>query len=311
MNEPAFPRTLVFSARGYLGKHFLEFYRSFHPSAIGTHHQTNTQGLMIIDFLDPQVEEILQQDGSYKYALIAGAYSRPAICEQFPEKSRRCNVEGTLQIAKACIERDITPIIFSSDYVFDGKEGDYTESSSTSPVNEYGRQKALLEEKVLEKYPDKALLIRLGKVTGNQKGDCAMLDEMAAALIHDRKIKAAVDQIFCPILVQDVVYAISELQKKNLRGLFNLCGQEKWSRYDLALEVCRCLGKNPELIEKINLAELNDPFSRPGNTAMQTKKLHLHLSSAFSSIKVCCQQIAREYLNEDKSRHFTYASTTA
>jgi dTDP-4-dehydrorhamnose reductase len=60
------------------------------------------------------------------------------------------NVDGAVNLAQICKEKNISLVNFSSDLVFDGSSGtSYSESHEVSPLNTYGRSKASCEEQVL------------------------------------------------------------------------------------------------------------------------------------------------------------------
>ena len=181
-------------------------------------------------------------------------------------------MEGTLQLARELIKRQITPILFSSDYVFDGKRGDYSETSPLSPINEYGRQKAELERRMEEECRGAYLMLRCSKVYGLEWGDGSLIDQMRGPLLRGERIRAASDQVFAPLFVDDLIAAIEALQEKGCRGLFNLCGPEVWCRLELAYALAEQLGVARELIEPIELADLNCPYGLPKCTTLNCRK---------------------------------------
>lgn len=170
------------------------------------------------------------------------------------------------------MDRGIVPIFFSTDYVFDGKKGGYTETSKAHSLNEYGRQKALLQEKLQQACGENFLLIRPSKVYGLEKGDKTLLDEMAQSFIQEKKVRAAYDQIFCPILIDDLVRAVMHLQEKNCRGIYNIAGSDVISRFEIAKALAREMNVDESLVEMISLNDLKEPFLRPTNTSLNCDK---------------------------------------
>src|SRR3990167_3100968 len=145
-------KTLVIGAQGFLGRHFLQAYRATDPTIIGTSRKE-------LDLASPNLDA-LDLTG-YTHALIAAAVTSIARCEKEKEATYQCNVTGTLELIRQLHQKNIVPIAFSSDYVFDGIAGDYTEDSPIHPLNEYGRQKAQLEKGIREICGGNYLLIRL------------------------------------------------------------------------------------------------------------------------------------------------------
>ena len=227
--------------------------------------------------------------------MIAAAVAKPALCEKDPAFTRAINVEGTLRIAEQLHAKGIVPIVFSTDYVFDGITGSYSETSPQGPLNEYGRQKTLLENKLPEVCKNDYLLIRLGKVYTLQKGDNSLLDEMAQLLSRKQIVKAAGDQIFNPIWIGDVVSSIHTLQQKDKRGCYHVCGSETYSRYDLAYALTKHLGLDPTLVQPISLDSLNESFVRPKNTSMSNCRLLQELEGTMTMMNESLAAVARHY----------------
>lgn len=69
-------------------------------------------------------------------------------CETQKELSWKINVEGTRNIAEACSKTGAKMVYVSTDYVFDGEKGLYTEEDKPNPVNHYGITKLEGENQV-------------------------------------------------------------------------------------------------------------------------------------------------------------------
>lgn len=258
-------KTLVIGASGLFGRHFLEAYRKYYPDTVGTTRQE-------FDMSSPNLDVI--DTAGYEYALIAAAVTSIARCENEKKESYRTNVTGTLELVKQLKKRKIIPIVFSSDYVFDGIGGDYDEESPLYPLNEYGRQKAVMEKGVQKICGKGFLLVRPSKVFGLTSGDGTLLDEMANNLKQGIPIRAAYDQIFCPLSITDLVHGVMKLQSLECRGIFHICGENRFSRLDIGQAMAKKLSANTALVQSISLDDLNESFERPKNTSMKCNKFH-------------------------------------
>jgi dTDP-4-dehydrorhamnose reductase len=139
------------------------------------------------------------------------------------------------------------------------------------------------------------LILRLGKVYGRTRGDRTLLDEMAGRLTGGQEVAAARDQIFCPVFVGDVVRAVLGLQAVGATGLFNVCGPEVWSRFDLARTLARALGADPALVRGISLDDLKEPFRRPKRSDMMCRRLRATLDLDFQPLAACVGSLAEQY----------------
>jgi dTDP-4-dehydrorhamnose reductase len=230
---------IIIGSRGFIGSHFCKAL----PYALKV---DRTQ----IDLSNPKIE--FSTEG-YEFALITAGIGNPRKCEQDPQFSYKCNVLGTLKLGEELIKRGIVPVFFSSDYVFN-------DHLQLAPLNAYGKQKLELEKKALAL---DALVVRLSKVYGLQKGDGTLFDEMAASLMYEKKVKAASDQVFAPIFIGDVVTQVLQLLEKGVTGITDMVGPRYASRFEMACALARKLKGGVSLIEEIKLDTLNDGVLRP------------------------------------------------
>jgi len=183
----------------------------------------------------------------------------------------------------------------SSDYVFDGVEGDYNEHSAVNPLNEYGRQKAEMEKRLMNACGRDILVIRLSKVFDAIRGSGTLLDEMAYKLLHGIPFKAARDQYFCPTFIDDVVAAVLQLIATDMTGIVHLCSPAKTSRLDLAIKVATAFGCDRDLIQEISLRDLGESFSRPLNTSMVCTRLACTTLHRFRPLNTCIELLKSSY----------------
>ena len=71
-------------------------------------------------------------------------------CEKNKLLCKKVNIQGTSNIAEYVKKNNVRLIYISTDYVFDGKKGNYSEIDSPNPQSVYGKSK-LSAEKVFEK----------------------------------------------------------------------------------------------------------------------------------------------------------------
>lgn len=288
------PKTIVFGAGGFVGRHLLAAYRKTDPTTIGTA-RSSTSGLVDFSFENPDLLRLRGKEQGAKYAVIAAAMTHIARCEKDLEGAYVANVLGPLALAKQLRARDITPIVFSSDYVFDGTIGDYVDAAALQPCNVYGRTKAELERRLPEVCGDDYLVIRLSKVFGLHRADGTLLDEMAARFMQGVPVRAAVDQVFCPSWIDDVVLATIALQMAGARGVYNVCSAEAVSRHQLALRLAAAMGVPTKLVQSISLDDLGEEFVRPKRTSMVCERLWKILPAGFRSLESCLQEMAAQY----------------
>mgnify|MGYP001026171366 CR=1 FL=1 len=113
-----------------------------------------------LDITKPEELEEAFKKVSYAFCINCAAYTNVEQAEKHPEKAFKVNAEGVKNLAKTCKTHKTTLIQISTDYVFDGKkEGGYTVSDNTNPVNEYGKSK-LAGEKFIQQILPNHFIIR-------------------------------------------------------------------------------------------------------------------------------------------------------
>ena len=124
------------------------------------------------------------------YLIHLAGLSRPMkIHDQDIIKSIEMNIIGTANVTKACEERNIKLIYFSTNYVYPGTKGNYKETDPVFPVNNYAWSKLGGEASV--KLYKNSLILRVcmterpfvhAKAFGNVKNSFAYHDEIIPKL---------------------------------------------------------------------------------------------------------------------------------
>lgn len=287
-------KTIVVGARGFLGSYFFDFYRDIYPDTVGTHYQP-LRGFFKLDIANNGSDFLRLPLQGYKYALLAAGVSNPQRCEKDPATTHLVNVEGVLALCERFLAHQITPILLSSGYVFDGVKGGYIEEDPYSPINVYGCQKVELEKRALQAFGDQCLIVRVAKVYGMQKGDRTLIDEIASLLSEGKKVKAASDQVLSPIVIDDIIQGIVALQHNECSGLYHLGGMESINRYEMALKVARALQVDESLVEEISLHEISLSFPRPQKSDLVSNKILARTGMHMSSLENSIEQIVNQY----------------
>ena len=288
------PKALVIGATGFVGSRLLAELRIHHPDCIGTTWRIQSR-LPVLDLHQPDITPLDLGRRGYSHAIVAAAVAGLARSEAHPEYTRARNVEGTLELARQLTAEGIKVVFFSSDNVFDGITGEYDDSARPNPINEYGRQKAEVEARLAELTDGNHLVLRLAKMFGATRGDGTLLDEIAARLSRGERLRAAWDQLFTPMLVDDSVAAILALLSTDLSGTAHVAGPETWSRWSLAVAVANALGLADDRVERVSLDDLKESFPRPKRNDLVTRRLKEATSITFTPIRSTVATIASQY----------------
>ncbi|MEK6233721.1 MAG: sugar nucleotide-binding protein [Planctomycetales bacterium] len=292
-----FPPTTVIGAGGYLGSRFHHELSRQDPNTIGATRRPR-DGMRLLDLHAPNLDA-LQLPDDVGCAIVTAGMTGILACEQHPVEARRVNVEGTLELASQLANKSIVPVLFSTDYVFDGASDAYSDDADACPLNVYGATKAELEQELPRVCGNDYLLLRMSKLYSPTPGDGTLVNEMISRLRGGQELRAATDQVFCPTTVDDVVRIVLQLLRKGCRGLFNLAAAEAFSRYHIAKTAANALGIPEDRITKIRLDDLAEPFERPKRTTLRCDRLNQVLPDAgFTSLS---DAVARLTLPGDHS----------
>lgn len=199
----------------------------------------------------------------------AAAYTDVDGCEKERERARRDNVELVSHIVEASRKHRLRFIQISTDNVFDGRRGPYTEASLPDPINYYGKTK-LAAENECRRLDGRASIVRTMWLYGSSVGKPSFVEWVKRELSESRTVRVAQDEIGNPTLCEDVAAGIRRILELDVTGIYNLAGPEILSRLDVAYIIANWVGADPALIESVQSAELNRPALRPLQSGLLT-----------------------------------------
>jgi dTDP-4-dehydrorhamnose reductase len=174
------------------------------------------------------------------------ALSRSPDCERDPVRARKLNVEVTQELSE--LARDIPFIFFSSDLVFDGRTGNYDETSPVNPLSVYAQTKVAAERIVLSNPGHTVIRTSLnGGISPS--GDRGFNEQLRNAWKSGGTLRLFTDEFRCPIHAEVTARAAWELLAKNQPGLYHVAGSERLSRWDIGqLLASRWPDLNPKIV---------------------------------------------------------------
>ena len=200
---------LILGATGYLGSDLYDYLSKRYSNVM-----TNTQGVdltrkeNLIDLLQKAKPEIIVNCIKSKKLF---SLNMIETCEKHIDYAYNINYG---------INRDFVNLFhgkivyFSTDNVFDGKKGAYTEEDLPNPINVYGMTK-LFGEKVLIESCDDYLILRMG----------ALYKEKNSGFSDDLNLK---DKIICtPSSTKNVCKTLDKLLREDKKGVFHIGGKRK------------------------------------------------------------------------------------
>ncbi len=200
------------------------------------------------------------------------AFTAVDACESQRELCWRVNVDGTANVAAACREAGIRMVHVSTEYVFDGKAGPYTEEDAPNPIGYYGLTKLESEKAVRENCTDWVIgrtTVLFGKAPHVRPSFVAWLVEK---LEKREPVRIVDDQIGSPTLADNLAQMLLALLDSNRTGIYNTVGDSIIDRHAFSMIAADLFGLDTSLIERIKTSDLNQPAPRPLKAGLVMEK---------------------------------------
>lgn len=242
---------LVLGANGYIGSYLYTRMMVDKLNVIGTGHcRKGAETLVNFDILNDSVCKITKLlPDKDKTAIICIAQANVDRCKVEYELARQINVTYTLRLIETLIQEEFHVIYFSTDNVFDGQKGNYTEHDQTNAINQYGKMKAEMEHCLSEKYPE-VCIFRLPKVLSTEKEKQNLLTDLENKALSDEAIRCIKGTQMSIIARDDIYQACLISAREKLHGIYNLSSGEVYSRKGLTEKFYdRMKISNKEIVE--------------------------------------------------------------
>ena len=211
-------------------------------------------------------------------------------------QSYELNVSSTKKIIDACLLCDIKPLFLSSEYVFNGEKGLYSESDNAVPNTCYGSQKVDVENYLINSKTSSYSILRLAKVYGTNPNDKSIFSSWGTQIINNHIIKCAVDQYFSPVNVSFVAEVVKKVIDYDLSGIYHVAGSSHVSRYEL-LTMFRNSCNLKFDIQKIQLSEMSFIDNRPLNLTLLTDKIVFDTGLIHNDLQFDIKQFNKSFFN--------------
>lgn len=217
-------------------------------------------------------------------------------CEKDREGCRILNVEAVRYLIEACEKYDTHLIHLSTDFIFDGEEGPYTEEALPNPVNYYGVTK-MEAENLLFASKIRWAIVRTVLVYGiaQDMSRSNIILWVKKSLEEGKTIKVVNDQWRTPTLAEDLAEGCILIMKKGAMGVFNISGADFLTPYDMAMQTAEYFGLDKTLISESDSTLFTQPAKRPPRTGFiidkAKKELGYSPKSFLAGIGILAKQL--------------------
>ena len=179
----------------------------------------------------------------------------------YDQTDRAVTVDAPARAAAVAARLGARFVFLSTDLVFDGQTGHYTETDPPAPLLAYGAMKADAERQVRSGHPT-AVVVRASLFVG-ESGVMRRPAYECENLARGRPVTLYRDEWRSPTHVDDVARAVWDLAARDVAGTFHVAGPDRLTRLELGTLLCALFQLDARLLH-----EGPRPPSRPRDTSL-------------------------------------------
>ncbi|MBF90275.1 MAG: NAD(P)-dependent oxidoreductase [Flavobacteriales bacterium] len=271
-------KILITGSNGLLGQKLVLALRDNHEvlaTSIGACRMNNQSGFAYqnLDITNEQEVRKLVLDFQPDAIINTAAMTNVDACEDDQEECDKLNVYAVQYLADSCAEVGAHIVHISTDFIFDGEDGPYTEEDKANPLCYYGLSK-WKSEQILQKHScDWAVLrtiIVFGTADNLSRGNIVLWGR--GALKKGDSLNIIDDQFRSPTLAEDLAQACILAVEKRAKGVYNASGKDFMSILEMVERMADFYGCDKSIINRISTATLNQKAKRPSKTGFILEK---------------------------------------
>lgn len=240
---------------------------------------------------EAQVENLIAESNA-DAVIHCAAYTNVDLAESEREICRKINVDGTLNIAKACQNSGIKMLYISTDYVFSGNgEVAFETDSPKAPCNFYGESKLGGENAVTENC-EKYFIVRISWVFGENGKN--FVKTMLRLSKERESLTVVCDQVGSPTYTKDLSKLLCNMIETEKYGVYHATNEGYCSWAEFASKIMELSGAETKIIP-IPSSEYKSAAVRPSNSRLSKKSLD---ENGFEHLPHWENALGRYLLNE-------------
>ena len=294
---------LVTGCTGYLGFHICEYLNDNKIPFFGIDNLSRSSKYNIfdknkflkIDISSKKIPKILAKKKIHS-VIHAAAYSFPPESEDNKKIYYKNNILKTKIFINYCSNHKIEKFIFFSSsnvYKFNFRKiSAVKENQKLKPSNYYGKTKLIIEKYLKKKKYNNYSILRLSKTYGDQIDDNTLFSNILKTYLNGvKKFEIAHDQYFRPLYINDLIKIIDCFLKNRIVGVFNVCGDQYLSRYNLIKKMFETLKIKDVIINKCSLSKFNKKVSFPKKLNLSNNKIKNKIGIKFTNFEKILKRI--------------------
>jgi dTDP-4-dehydrorhamnose reductase len=290
-------RILITGASGLLGLNLaLEARREHQVYGVVHRHAITTQAFEVIheDLLAPGALEHILEKVQPDWVLHCAALAELDACESDPLLAEQLNTQLPGKLAQLVARGGARLVHISTDAVFDGLRGGYTETDQPNPQSVYARTKLAGEQAVVENDPQ-AIIARINIYGWSLTMKRSLAEFFFYNLRAGREVPGFTDVYFCPLLVNDLARILLRMLEMSLHGLYHVVSGQSASKYEFGVSIARKFGLDEALVKPSSVSQAGLKAARSPRLTLSVEKLAAALGETPPGLEPGLERFYRLY----------------
>ncbi len=268
-------RLLISGAGGLLGLNLAIEASRLHQVYGVVHRHTLRQAPFTVlqcDLTDDAARRQLLEQVSPDWVLHCAALADLEACEADPPLAKKLNTDLPAKLAEDVSKGGARLLHVSTDAVFDGQRGNYTEEDEPHPLSVYAQTKLAGEQAVLTNNPQ-ALVVRVNFYGWSLSGKRSLAEFFINNLRAGKETPGFADVFFCPLLANDLARILLTMIQLDLSGLYHVVAPEAISKYEFGVQLAQAFGLDANLVRPTSVTQAGLRAARSPNMTLSVAKL--------------------------------------
>jgi dTDP-4-dehydrorhamnose reductase len=227
-------KKILILGNGFIGKNLYTYFISKYNTTITSKKD--------IDITNIESVKYYLNNKNFDYVIYAIGIKDITECEKYPDKAYSINSNGVANVIKH-LNRTTKFIYISTDYVFDGNIGGYSENSISLPSTAYGQSKLVGEQYALQH--NNSIVVRTSGVYGE---NCLWLKNLLISLSEKKETVCFSDVYNTPTYAINLAEMIDDIINTTFLGVIHLSGNTRNNRYELYSSVATIFERDRSLL---------------------------------------------------------------
>jgi len=208
------------------------------------------------------------------YIIHTAAITNVDYCELNTSECEKVNVTGTKNLFDAAKKNGTHFLFLSTDFVFDGKTGNYKETDKPNPLSVYAKSKLdgelILMNSNYSNWSIARTIIVFGEGENLSRSNIVLWAK--EALSRGKALNITDDQFRAPTWADDLAWGCIQICVQKRKGIYHLSGPESMSIFDLVMRIGSFFKLDTSSVNRTDSSSLNQPAKRPPITGFDLSK---------------------------------------